>query len=80
MLELTASATEDYVRMAKGVRPATAEEIEELRQLARKCLVKMLYLPPEREHLSELDDNGLDRDIMALTAPLDAPDDSKPAA
>jgi hypothetical protein len=43
---------------------------EESRKLARQLLVQTLYIPPLRESIASLDENGRDCDLIAITEPL----------
>jgi hypothetical protein len=59
-----------YLKLA--AIPQLAERCEESRQLARKLLVQMLYIPAARESIASLDENGRDCDLIAITEGLPA--------
>ena len=57
-----------YVKLT--AQPQLHGICEESRQLARKLLVQLLYIPASRESLAPLDGSGRDADLIAITEPL----------
>lgn len=68
MAELAAMTAAVYLRSVR--QGAAAQEIEEARVAARKCLAAMCWLPENRAHLGVVNADGSDGELMAVCAPL----------
>jgi hypothetical protein len=81
-LVAVALACSRYLRFARAIRalrdvdPENLKELEkhseDYRRLAREILADFWMIPAERAHISAVDAEGLDAEIAALCAPVDA--------